>query len=163
MNEWKVFVIAGRATFTLENARTGERFTYKVSKARNVERWSVKVLTGPDNNQDYKYIGSIYEKKFRPRIQSMSALWFERLIKVLYSDESLAQNMKMYHMGKCGRCGRNLTVPASIEAGYGPECILHVYTEATNSHISLEDAKIIRKVMQMEAKIKAAQESGLNC
>jgi hypothetical protein len=27
-----------------------------------------------------------------------------------------------HHEGKCGRCGRLLTVPSSIESGIGPEC-----------------------------------------
>jgi hypothetical protein len=29
----------------------------------------------------------------------------------------------IWHEGRCGRCGRRLTVPESIESGYGPECI----------------------------------------
>jgi len=28
----------------------------------------------------------------------------------------------LHHEGKCGRCGRKLTVPLSIETGIGPEC-----------------------------------------
>lgn len=29
----------------------------------------------------------------------------------------------LLHAGRCGRCGRLLTVPESIESGYGPECV----------------------------------------
>jgi hypothetical protein len=28
----------------------------------------------------------------------------------------------VWHEGRCGRCGRKLTVPESIESGFGPEC-----------------------------------------
>jgi hypothetical protein len=32
-------------------------------------------------------------------------------------------NLEIWHEGRCGRCGRKLTVPESIHNGYGPECI----------------------------------------
>jgi hypothetical protein len=32
----------------------------------------------------------------------------------------------VHHEGRCGRCGRTLTVPESIESGFGPECINYV-------------------------------------
>lgn len=31
--------------------------------------------------------------------------------------------VEIWHEGKCGRCGRQLTVPESIESGFGPECV----------------------------------------
>lgn len=31
-------------------------------------------------------------------------------------------SMTVRHEGKCGRCGRKLTVPESIDRGIGPEC-----------------------------------------
>src|SRR5262249_13335004 len=34
----------------------------------------------------------------------------------------LSGGAKLLHEGRCGRCGRRLTVPESIESGYGPEC-----------------------------------------
>lgn len=30
--------------------------------------------------------------------------------------------LQVWHEGRCGRCGRKLTVPSSIETGLGPEC-----------------------------------------
>jgi hypothetical protein len=33
-----------------------------------------------------------------------------------------ATGWKVHHEGRCGRCGRTLTVPESIESGIGPEC-----------------------------------------
>ena len=31
-------------------------------------------------------------------------------------------NFVVRHDGRCGRCGRQLTVPSSIDKGIGPEC-----------------------------------------
>jgi hypothetical protein len=31
-------------------------------------------------------------------------------------------NFEVWHEGKCGKCGRALTVPSSILTGIGPEC-----------------------------------------
>ncbi|MGQ4872128.1 MAG: DUF6011 domain-containing protein, partial [Candidatus Thorarchaeota archaeon] len=33
---------------------------------------------------------------------------------------ALPEKVRIWHEGKCGRCGRRLTVPESIESGYGP-------------------------------------------
>jgi len=30
--------------------------------------------------------------------------------------------LEIWHEGRCGRCNRKLTVPASIALGIGPEC-----------------------------------------
>jgi hypothetical protein len=29
----------------------------------------------------------------------------------------------VWHEGSCARCGKKLTVPESIESGFGPECV----------------------------------------
>jgi hypothetical protein len=39
---------------------------------------------------------------------------------------NLPEQVEVHHEGRCGRCGRALTVPESIESGFGPECINHV-------------------------------------
>jgi hypothetical protein len=31
-------------------------------------------------------------------------------------------DLEVWHEGRCGACGRRLTVPESIERGLGPEC-----------------------------------------
>lgn len=57
------FVLAGRATFTASSTKGG-RFTFRVKRARERDddfaaRWFVSVLTGPDNGDDYTYLGTI--------------------------------------------------------------------------------------------------------
>jgi hypothetical protein len=42
----------------------------------------------------------------------------------------LGATLEFWHEGRCGRCGRRLTVPDSIASGYGPECVLVKQKEA---------------------------------
>lgn len=60
------FILAGNAYFTAESQKTGERFTFRVSKAERGEVWFVAVLTGPDNLQDYSYLGIIRQARDLP-------------------------------------------------------------------------------------------------
>jgi hypothetical protein len=32
------------------------------------------------------------------------------------------EQLEIWHEGRCARCNRRLTVPASIASGFGPEC-----------------------------------------
>jgi hypothetical protein len=124
------FVKAGKALFTIQNNDTAGRFTFKVKrfdKAEDKEIWFVSVLNGPDNYSNYRYVGTIFGSDFRHTKKSISKdspaykafAWFNKRM----NKNSLPENVKVYHEGRCGRCGRKLTVPESITAGYGPECI----------------------------------------
>jgi len=124
------FILAGNATFTLVSAKTGTRFTYRI-RAKEVDGGKmlhfVSVLTGADNENDFTFLGTVFEgKTFRHSAKSRIGLdalsaraftWaFGRIITDSLTDASV------HHEGKCGRCGRKLTVPRSIEIGLGPEC-----------------------------------------
>lgn len=124
------FIFAGNAIFTIRSKKTGTRFTYKVSKAKDSDIWFVGLLSGPDNNADYKYIGIITsDKKFirtkRSKVgyEAPSFKGFNWFFNHLHNYQEQAE---VYHEGRCGRCGRRLTVPESIESGFGPECIRKV-------------------------------------
>lgn len=57
------FVLAGDAVFTIHNTITDVRMTYRVQRAKGDDAgrpWFVKVLTGPNNMQDYSYLGTIF-------------------------------------------------------------------------------------------------------
>lgn len=137
------FMLAGNAYFTVLSVKTGTRFTFRVHRAdpepghANAPRlWFVSVLTGPDNGEDYSYLGLIrppqgqpdgplsYEhgRKSRVRPEAPSAVAARWVLGRLLRNLPLP-NCEVYHEGRCGRCGRRLTVPESIESGYGPECI----------------------------------------
>lgn len=121
------FVLGGNATVTILNPETGTRFTYKVKAPRNRKDANIRfvsVLRGPNNESDYGYIGFIRTNSFRyggdrasvsPKAKSLKAFnWFWR--------NMTNSRIEVYHEGKCGRCGRKLTVPRSISTGVGPEC-----------------------------------------
>ena len=127
------FIRAGKATVTLVSARTGTRFTYRVSAAPDgADTFFVALLNGPDNTGDYKYLGRIARGIFwagrkvpRPGDigpDSPSSKAFTWAWKHLIRGE-LPDSLEIWHEGRCGRCARKLTVPASIASGFGPECI----------------------------------------
>ena len=126
----KRFITAGKALFTLANEETGNRFTFKVSKRKesNKDMFFVSLLNGPDNYSNYMYVGTIFDKNFRltrnskvtqaaPSFKAFKWLW-----SMINGDNQLPEQIKIYHKGKCARCGRRLTVPESIESGFGPHC-----------------------------------------
>ena len=38
-------------------------------------------------------------------------------------DKELEDYIELWHEGRCGKCGRVLTVPTSISTGFGPDCL----------------------------------------
>jgi hypothetical protein len=130
------FMTAGKATITLVGKQ--ERFTYKVSaapkrKPTDPDTWFVSLLNGPDNYLNYAYIGILqrgedgrlffkWTSKARVGETALSVRGFKWAI-VYFADNRFPKNLEVYHEGRCGRCGRKLTVPESITSGFGPECI----------------------------------------
>lgn len=126
----KSFTLAGNATFTVENTATGGRYTFKVQagKAENAPHF-VKVLTGSDNTADYTFLGTIFgegdfvhSRKSAISREAPSAKAFAWLWQTLRAETPNLRTVRVLHEGRCGRCGRALTVPSSIESGLGPEC-----------------------------------------
>ena len=127
------FMVAGNATVTLVSKKTGTRFTFKIRAADSGEVRFVSLLRGADNESDYSYLG---------RVDATGKLWIGRKVPKPgdisrgapsalafdYAWQHLAKGsipplLEIWHEGRCGRCNRKLTVPASIESGFGPECI----------------------------------------
>ena len=61
MVDIKTFALAGNATFTVTSKRTGTRFTFKIRQPKPTTPHFVKVLTGPNNESDYRFIGTIFD------------------------------------------------------------------------------------------------------
>jgi len=130
------FLLAGKATFTVSNPK-GERYTYRVSKVQDPGRkpvWFVGLLTGPQNESDYSYLGMVVTQgsrltvkttlrsKLKADAKPVAVLaWALRVIGAKGS-YTPPQGYSILHSGHCGRCGRLLTVPESIALGLGPEC-----------------------------------------
>lgn len=120
------FVRGGKALFTVRSERTGTRFTYKVVKAKDREDlFFVKVLSGPDNTSSYTYIGAIFGDQFRSTAKSRvspDAPSFKAFAWLNANLGNLPKMVSLFHHNHCGRCGRVLTDPTSIETGIGPIC-----------------------------------------
>ena len=125
------YTLAGNATITLLSGNTDRHFTYKIKKSKDKENlYFVNLLSGSDNDKDYQYIGCYYSdtKYFHPAKpwkDMVTMAWPPSLRAIrfffirLYT---IPSNLHVYHEGRCGRCGRKLTTPESIERGLGPEC-----------------------------------------
>ena len=123
------FIFAGNATFTLTSTRTGQSYTYKVREGKPMGSRAPKlfasVLTGPDNTRDYTYMGIVLQDEKRIRNTKGSKVFgdapsYKALTWFLQNLDS--DRVEFRHEGRCGRCGRTLTVPSSIDSGLGPEC-----------------------------------------
>jgi hypothetical protein len=134
------YILAGNAYFTLRSAVSGIRYTFRVSKPKEFSTLAfnkktgtksdvrfVSLLAGPENNDDYVYLGIIEKGAFRlTKASSMlpdsvpvkAITWTIRQL----SKGTLPPALEIWHSGRCGRCGRMLTVPESIADGIGPEC-----------------------------------------
>jgi hypothetical protein len=129
------FVLAGNSYFTIRSLKTQTRYTYKVSLSDDGNVYFVSVLWGSSNETDYRYLGVISKQSggwvFRTTRKSAGqlsagnpqAVAFDYMLRHLeHPRGSIPEQMEFWHEGRCGRCGRKLTVPESIESGIGPEC-----------------------------------------
>lgn len=132
------FLLAGKSIFTVDNGK-GTHYTFKVSKVQKAPSdlpvWFVSLLTGPQNTSDYTYLGmvrteSVGSARLTVRLTKASkyadgstpvavARW---AFKRIQTGQPLPVGYSIHHEGRCGRCGRLLTVPESIVSGFGPEC-----------------------------------------
>jgi Family of unknown function (DUF6011) len=136
------FIFAGRAVFTLRSLKTGLRYTYRVRVRKGdvkngvpadpgEARYFVETLRGADNTRDYRYVGVLRRpgvlwftaasRQSRSAPSSVALVWFLGRMKE-GRDGVLGRLVEFWHEGRCCRCGRALTVPASVERGIGPEC-----------------------------------------
>jgi hypothetical protein len=84
-------------------------------------------LTGPDNTNDYTGFAFV-ESDGRVAVWSRFKNGYARqaaALAILAGAETRGEFAMGYALksGRCARCGRQLTVPASLHAGYGPDCI----------------------------------------
>jgi len=121
-------ILAGRARITIRSKATGTRYTYRIVRDKYKATYYVSVLFGQDNETDYAYIGILTEMKGffgtkgskvkldDPRFKAFQYAWKNA------AADAIPSNLEIWHEGRCGRCGRALTVPESVERGIGPEC-----------------------------------------
>lgn len=129
---------------TFQSAKTGERRTFRVKpmdKAAVAEngvqdqRFFVSFLSGPENTRDYTYLGQILNGKFtltqKSRAtgineQTPSFVIFKAAFETLMTMTVMPKMLQVTHSGRCGKCRKALTVPQSVNDGFGPECVTTV-------------------------------------
>lgn len=134
----KEYILGGNCTFTVLSTKLGERYTYKIQKDKKHDgRYFCRVLYGPDNEKDYRYLGLFYSDSMKLTPSKRTAVdasgrrfkMLKYFLFYLYNDQPLPDTCKFYPSGRCARCGKKLTTPESIVRGFGPECWDTVMTE----------------------------------
>ena len=128
----KNFLLAGNAIFTVSNPQC-KHYTFRVNKSKSTLTgdpvWFISVLTGPDNSNDYSYVGMVFSggvcltrasKYTKDSMLYKVADW--SVCGILSGGSQFPDGYSISHAGTCGRCGRKLTTPKSIELGLGPVC-----------------------------------------
>jgi hypothetical protein len=132
MNQIKnpFFFIGGNAIFTVSNP-SGIHYTYKIRKPSEEMPFFVSLLSGPDNENNFNYLG-IYDpnkgtirltKKSRYKEDSLPVKVIRWAIAIINKNLPIPEGYAIQHEGRCCKCGRTLTTPESIELGIGPICM----------------------------------------
>jgi hypothetical protein len=130
------FIFGGRARFTLVSKVTGKRYTYRVAKAKDSDTmFFLSLLTGPSNEDDYTYLGHIRtggthsvltssRKDMGKNFNHPAFLAMDWMLRQIENSNPLQMpvSVEFWHEGRCAKCARPLTDPASIARGLGPEC-----------------------------------------
>lgn len=133
------FMKSGRAILTAKNTLTDNHKTFLIDRSKDHKVFFVRIRGDQDstlaNKKNWVRVGMIIQGQFRLTKGSQVDSWsvsfksFDWLYKtaIKWSEgQDDYPRIQVYHEGHCGRCGRVLTDPASIERGYGPECIKKV-------------------------------------
>ena len=127
VDEVKQFCFGGHAHFTLESKVSGQHYTFEIAKREFGEKeyWFVAVLT---NGDQYTYIGKLISKSTIQFTKKSRLTWEAPAVKALcwflraLAAGVIPDSVVVYHSGRCGCCGRELTDPESVRCGIGPVC-----------------------------------------
>jgi len=161
--------MGGKSTFTLVSTSSGTRFTYKFSTPKeqlsdgntDFDVIFIKVLSGSDNETGYQYLGQVFPKRSglqynhgrKSRVgdtaPSVKAIrWF---LHQLQGEGSNLNKVEFWHEGRCARCGRKLTVPESVETGFGPDCAVMMHVPYGRLSITVDEAEAEMHRIEVEA------------
>lgn len=116
------------ATATIVNEATGNRITVRFRKPKGFKAVLVDLMTGSDNEESFSFIGTLAGEQVRispkQRTDAQKAQLAAKVINwtIAHAEADDLRTVRVLHSGCCGRCGRKLTVPESIDSGIGPEC-----------------------------------------
>lgn len=101
----------------------------KIETGNLAGKMMYSVLVGPDNETNFKGVGFINEYGTatiwnKQKGTTLALMAQEAAYVVISQPDDSAKFTEAYAMasGRCAKCGRKLTVPASLNRGYGPEC-----------------------------------------
>jgi len=109
------------------------RINYREANGKYGDAYFINMLAGPDNLSDYSYVGMLNPETGAVKLTAKSRMtadsWPVRLVRrvfaCLWADHGAdieQAGFRLMHANRCGRCGRALTTPESIESGLGPVC-----------------------------------------
>ena len=116
------FIYGGKATFTIRSLSSGKHWTFTIKQKKGADCYFVALHAG---DQDPIYIGYLKHNRLCLSAKSAPGITPRAVINHLlhYIDRgALHPKFEFFHEGTCGRCGRQLTDPVSIERGLGPTC-----------------------------------------
>lgn len=129
------FVLGGRAVFTVDNGK-GTHYTYKVRAKESKFRAGQTVFFVSINRdlgntgRHFAYIGMVLPNGTirltgkstvgEDAVEFKVAAW---ALAMIWTGGTLPDGYAIHHEGTCGRCGKALTHPESIQSGFGPDCI----------------------------------------
>lgn len=131
----KSHILAGNSVLTFHNIKTNNHLTYKIKKDKKKDIWYVYYLSGPHNESNYSYLGLIGKNNIKNQFnfiltkaskaskKSIVYKSFNWIYDRLNKNKKFPDFLEVWHEGICGKCGRKLTHPESIETGFGPTCI----------------------------------------
>lgn len=118
---------------TVKSARTGDHRTFRIATQADDAKFApgrrvVSLLTGPDNETDYRGFGFL---DAAPDGRVKITVWkkcrggqFEALAEMLENlpAHEAAGQVSVNFDARCRRCNRTLTTPESVASGIGPVC-----------------------------------------
>jgi len=116
-------------TVTVKNPATGQHRTFRIRTNKDDANFApgkrvVGLLTGPDNENDFRPFGFVLDGGRIAVWMKHRGTEFDRFARLLEDlDGSAARwNLFVEWSVKCRKCNRELTTPDSIQSGIGPIC-----------------------------------------
>lgn len=116
-------------TYTIETEDGHFTFRIKPGTVKLEGRTIIEYLYGADNEMDFRAFGFVKEDRTitvwtRFQHSTVGKVRAQQIVKAFMNADTLEAAGQAYALksGRCRRCGRTLTVPASINQGYGPDC-----------------------------------------
>ena len=115
------------APFTIRSKKTGKDMTFVVAQKpfRGHNYLHVSVET---QYLEFNYVGYFRDGKILRKggveVDTPSAKVMAWVFRQIFAGgiAALEENVEIFHMGKCAKCGKALTDATSIEIGLGPIC-----------------------------------------